>query len=61
MWRQKISKLPTVLKTEDLATKPTKPEDWRFEFLTGKIRLLSVMNWEDGSWWYLPHLKLVKL
>ena len=43
-----------VLKTEDLATKPTKPEDWRFEFLTGKIWLLSVINWEDGSWWYLP-------
>ena len=39
-----------ILKTEDLAmaTKPTKPEDWRFAFLTGKI-------WEDGSWWYLPH------
>mgnify|MGYP001800575366 CR=1 FL=1 len=43
-----------VLKTEDLATKPTEPEDWRFEFLTGKICLLSVINWEDGSWWYLP-------
>ena len=40
-----------VLKTEDLATKP---EDWRFEFLTGKIWLLSVINWEGGSWWYLP-------
>ena len=25
------------LKTEDLATKPTKPEDRRFGFLTGKI------------------------
>ena len=44
-----------VLKTEDSATKPTKPEDWRFEFLNGKIQLLSVINWEDGSWWYLPH------
>ena len=44
-----------VLKAEDLATKPTKPEDRRFPFLTGKIWLLSVINWEDGSWWYLPH------
>ena len=26
-----------VLKTEDLITKPTKPEDRRFAFLTGKI------------------------
>ena len=40
------------LKTEDLASKP---EDWRFEFLTGKTCLLSVINWEDRSWWYLPH------
>ena len=43
-----------VLKTENFATKPTKPEDWRFEFSTGKIWLLSVFNWEDSSWWYLP-------
>ena len=30
-------KIALVLKIEDLATKPTKPEDWRFELLTGKI------------------------
>ena len=44
--------------TEDLATKPTKLEDWRFESLTGKIWLLSVINWEDGSWWNLPHVAM---
>ena len=27
----------TLLKTEDLATQPTKPEDQRFAFLSGKI------------------------
>ena len=42
MWRQRISKLSTKL------------EDWRFKFLTGKIWFLSVINWEDRSWWYLP-------
>ena len=31
-----------LLKTEDLATKP---EDWRFEFLTVEIQILSVINW----------------
>ena len=38
--------------TEDLATTPTKPEHWKFSFLTWKIWLLSVINWEDGcsSW-----------
>ena len=41
-----------VLTTDDLATKL---EDWRFKFLTGKIWFLSVINWEDRSWWYLPH------
>ena len=44
-----------VLKTEDLTTNPAKSEDWRFEFLTGKIWLLSVINWEEGSWWFLPN------
>ena len=29
-----------ILKSEDLVTKPAKPEEWRFEFLTGKIQLL---------------------
>ena len=43
-----------VLKTEELTTKPTKPENLGFAFLTGKIWLLSVINWEDSSWWYLP-------
>ena len=43
-----------VLTPEDSATKPTKVEDWRFNFLTGKIWFLSVFNWEDRSWWYLP-------
>ena len=38
-----------VLKTEELATKPSKPEIWRFEFLTGKVWLLSVINWKEGS------------
>ena len=41
-----------VLKTEDGAPKR---EDWRFEFLAGKIWLLGVLNWEDSSLWYLPH------
>ena len=27
----------------------TKPEDWKFEFLTGKIWLLGVINWEDDK------------
>ena len=44
-----------VLTTDDLATKPTKLEDWRFKFLTGKIWFLNVINWEDRSWWYLLH------
>ena len=60
-WRKKIKGIQNlkcedrrfqnclVLKTEDLMTKPTKPEDWKFEFLTGKMWLLSVINWEDGS------------
>ena len=29
-----------ILKSEDLVTKPAKPEEWRYEFLTGKIQLL---------------------
>ena len=41
-----------VLKTEYLATKP---EDWRFAFSSWKIWLLSLIKWEDGCWWYLPH------
>ena len=24
------------------------------ELITKKIWLFSVINWEDGSWWYLP-------
>ena len=50
MWRQKISKLPR-FEAEDLATKPTKltkPEDWRREFLTGKIGL-SMWLTENGD------------
>ena len=42
-----------VLKTEDSATKPSKPEYWRSELLNGKIWLLCVINWEDSSWWCL--------
>ena len=47
---------------EDLATKL---DDWRFEFLTGKIWLLSVINCEDDSLWCLPQnwfisIKIVK-
>ena len=42
-----------VLTTEDLATKP---DDWRFGFLSEKIWLLHVFNWEDDSSWY-PHLR----
>ena len=48
-----------ILKTEDLAIKPSKPENQRYAFLTGKIWLLSVINCEDGSWWYLPNYRLV--
>ena len=33
-----------VFTTDDLATKPTKLEDRRFKFLTGKMRFLSVIN-----------------
>ena len=39
-----------VLKTDNLAAKPG---DWRFEFITVKIWLLSVINWEYDSLWYL--------
>ena len=43
----------------------TKLDDWRFEFLTGKIWLLSVINCEDNSLWCLPQnwfisIKIVK-
>ena len=40
------------LKTENLATKS---EDWRYEFLAGKIWILSVINWEDDSQWTSPY------
>ena len=41
--------------TEDLLA--TKIDDQRFKFLTGKIWLWSVVNWEDSSLWYLPQIQ----
>ena len=31
----------------------TRPKEQRFTFLTDKIWLFSVIDWEDDSWWYL--------